>query len=94
MPKTRHFDIGRDYITKYATVSQRQRTQILIQNLINLMLNAKVMTFSEISKFSQDFLENFFSKKEEGVFAPYNFAFVLTPWVYPTESAKRMHTAK
>ena len=36
------------------------------------MSNAKVMTFSEISKFLQDFLKNFFSKKE-GVFAPNHF---------------------
>ena len=57
------------------------------------MTNAKVMTFLENSKFLQDFLKIFFSKKE-GVFAPYNFAVCFPPSLLPTQSAKRTHTAK
>ena len=57
------------------------------------MSNAKVMTFSEIPKFLQGFLEIFFQKKER-VFAPYNFAARFTPPRYPTESEKTTHTAK
>ena len=55
--------------------------------------NAKIITFSEISKFLQDFLKIFFQKKE-GVFAPYNFAACFPPSLFPIESEKRTHTAK
>ena len=57
------------------------------------MSNAKVMTFSEISKLLQDFLKIFFQKKE-GVFAPYNFAACFAPPLLLTESEKTTRTAK
>ena len=57
------------------------------------MSNAKVMTFSEISKLLQDFLKIFF-KKKEWVFAPYNFAACFPPSLLPTKSEKTTRTAK
>lgn len=81
-------------IQKYATVSQRQRTRIRNIQIDNLrMSNAKVMTFSEISKFSQDFLKIFF-KKKKGCLHPIILRLVSLPPCYSTESAKRAHTAK
>ena len=51
------------------------------------MSHAKVMTFSEISKLLQNFL-NFFFKKKEGVFAPYNFAARFPPSLLPYKKRK------